>query len=138
MNTILGGGIFNARLMQNLREKNGYTYGCYSSLDVDRFNSTLVITTSVRTEVTKGAVAEILLEMERMRNEPVTKEELILAKRSMMGAFGRSLEDPRTVARFAFVVVRRSAQLSTAQLRSMAIRSVTPGSRPACMRSVVT
>ena len=101
MNTILGGGIFNARLMQNLREKNGYTYGCYSSLDVDRFNSSLVITTSVRTEVTKGAVAEILLEMERMRNEPVTKEELILAKRSMMGAFGRSLEDPRTVARFA-------------------------------------
>lgn len=101
MNTILGGGIFNARLMQNLREKNGYTYGCYSSLDVDRFNSSLVVTTSVRTEVTKSAVAEILIEMERMRNEPVTKEELILAKRSMMGAFGRSLEDPRTVARFA-------------------------------------
>ncbi|HNR56761.1 MAG TPA: insulinase family protein, partial [Flavobacteriales bacterium] len=101
MNTILGGGIFNARLMQNLREKNGYTYGCYSSLDVDRFNSSLVVTTSVRTEVTKSAVAEILIEMERMRNEPVTKEELILAKHSMMGAFGRSLEDPRTVARFA-------------------------------------
>lgn len=101
MNTILGGGIFNARLMQNLRERNGYTYGCYSSLDVDRFNSSFVATTNVRTEVTGQAVLEILDEMEGMRKSPVTTEELELAKRSMMGSFGRSLEDPRTVARFA-------------------------------------
>lgn len=101
MNTILGGGIFNARLMQNLREKHGYTYGCYSSLEVDRFNSSLVVSTSVRTEVTDSAVAEIIGEMERMRTEPVTAEELELAKKSMMGSFGRGLEDPRTVARFA-------------------------------------
>lgn len=101
MNTLLGGGIFNARLMQNLRERHGYTYGCYSSLEVDRFNSSLVVSTSVRTEVTDSAVAEIIAEMERMRYEPVTAEELELAKQSMMGSFGRSLEDPRTVARFA-------------------------------------
>lgn len=101
MNTILGGGIFNARLMQNLREKNGYTYGCYSSVDVDRFNSSFVATTSVRTEVTDSAVAEIIREMDGMRQLPVTSAELELAKSSMMGSFGRSLEDPRTIARFA-------------------------------------
>lgn len=101
MNTILGGGIFNARLMQNLREKRGFTYGCYASLDVDRFNSSFTASTSVRTEVTDSAVFEMLNEIERMRNEPVTAEELELAKRSMMGSFGRSLEDPRTLARFA-------------------------------------
>ncbi|MGV3637761.1 MAG: M16 family metallopeptidase, partial [Flavobacteriales bacterium] len=101
MNTILGGGIFNARLMQNLRERNGFTYGCYSNFDVDRFNSSFVATTSVRTEVTDQAVKEILVELENMRKAPVTTEELELAKRSMMGSFGRSLEDPRTVARFA-------------------------------------
>jgi len=101
MNTILGGGIFNARLMQNLREKRGYTYGAYSSLDVDRFNSSFTASVSVRTEVTDSAVTEIMAELERMRSEPVTREELDLAKRSMMGSFGRSLEDPRTVARFA-------------------------------------
>ncbi|MBX2973300.1 MAG: insulinase family protein [Flavobacteriales bacterium] len=101
MNTILGGGIFNARLMQNLRETHGYTYGCYSSLDVDRFNSSFTVSTSVRTEVTDSAVAEIIGEMERMRLLPVTTSELELAKSSMMGSFGRSLEDPRTVARFA-------------------------------------
>ena len=101
MNTILGGGIFNARLMQNLREKRGFTYGAYSSLDVDRFNSGFTASVSVRTEVTDSAVMEIMAELERMRGEPVTPEELELAKKSMMGSFGRSLENPRTVARFA-------------------------------------
>lgn len=101
MNTILGGGVFNARLMQNLREKRGFTYGAYSSLDIDRFNSSLTVSVSVRTEVTDSAVAEIIKELELMRDTPVTEEELELAKRHMMGSFGRSLEDPRTVARFA-------------------------------------
>jgi len=101
MNTILGGGVFNARLMQNLREKRAFTYGAYSSLDVDRFNSSFTVTTSVRTEVTDSAVTEILAEIERLRNEPVTMQELELAKRYMMGSFGRMLEDPKTVARFA-------------------------------------
>lgn len=101
MNTMLGGGVFNARLMQNLREKRGFTYGCYSTLDVDRFNSSFVASTNVRTAVTDSAVNEILREIDRMRYEPVTRDELDLAKQFMMGSFGRSLEDPRTVARFA-------------------------------------
>ncbi|MEZ4755622.1 MAG: pitrilysin family protein [Flavobacteriales bacterium] len=101
MNTILGGGVFNARLMQNLREDKGWTYGAYSSLDADRFNGHFHVSVSVRTPVTDSAVAETILELERLRREPVTKEELELAKRFMAGSFGRSLEDPRTVARFA-------------------------------------
>ncbi|HQW39765.1 MAG TPA: pitrilysin family protein [Flavobacteriales bacterium] len=101
MNTILGGGVFNARLMQNLREKRAFTYGAYSTLDVDRYNSSLTVSVSVRTAVTDSAVQEIINELEQMRNEPVTAEELDLAKQYMMGSFGRSLEDPRTVARFA-------------------------------------
>lgn len=101
MNTILGGGVFNARLMQNLREDKAWTYGAYSLLDADRFNGNFHANVSVRTAVTDSAVAEIILELERMRREPVTKEELELAKRYMAGSFGRGLEDPRTVARFA-------------------------------------
>lgn len=101
MNTILGGGVFNARLMQNLREDKGWTYGIYSSMDADRFNGSFTVSVSVRTEVTDSALTEIFAELERMRNTPVTTEELELAKRYMAGAFGRNLEDPRTVARFA-------------------------------------
>lgn len=101
MNTILGGGVFNARLMQNLREDKAWTYGAYASMESDRFNGHFNASVSVRTEVTDSAVTEIIKELERMRNEPVTSEELDLAKRYMAGSFARSLEDPRTVARFA-------------------------------------
>lgn len=101
MNTILGGGVFNARLMQNLREDKGFTYGAYSSLESDRYNGSFSAQVSVRTEVTAQAVAEILKEMERLRAEPVGQDELELAKRYMAGSFARGLEDPRTVARFA-------------------------------------
>ena len=101
MNTILGGGVFNARLMQNLREDKAWTYGAYSSLDADRFNGSFTASVSVRNNVTDSALTEIVKELERMRNEGVTTEELDLAKKYMAGSFARSLEDPRTVARFA-------------------------------------
>lgn len=101
MNTILGGGVFNARLMQNLREDKAYTYGAYSSLESDRFNGSFTASVSVRTEVTDSAVTEIIKEIEGLRDAPVTEEELDLAKKFMAGSFARSLEDPRTVARFA-------------------------------------
>lgn len=101
LNTILGGGVFNARLMQNLREDKGFTYGAYSSMESDRFNGSFTASTSVRTEVTAQAVTEILAEMDRLRTEPVQQADLDLAKRYMAGSFARSLEDPRTVARFA-------------------------------------
>ncbi len=101
MNTILGGGVFNARLMQNLREDKGYTYGAYSSLDPDRWCGAFSAGCSVRNEVTDSAVTELLFEVEHIRQMAVTEEELTLAKSYMAGTFGRSLEDPRTIARFA-------------------------------------
>lgn len=101
LNTILGGGVFNARLMQNLREDKGYTYGAYSSLRTDRWTGAFSAGCSVRNEVTDSAAAEILKELHRIRDARVTADELALAKNYMAGSFARSLEDPRTVARFA-------------------------------------
>lgn len=101
MNTILGGGVFNARLMQNLREDKGWTYGAHSSLDADRYNGSFTASVSVRTAVTDSAIREIISELDGMRYSEVTAEELDLAKKYMAGSFARSLEDPRTVARFA-------------------------------------
>ena len=101
LNTMLGGGVFNARLMQNLREKNAFTYGAYSSIEPDRWCGNFSAGCSVRNAVTDSAVAEVMSEIERIRDEPVTEEELALAKNFMAGSFARSLEDPRTIARFA-------------------------------------
>jgi predicted Zn-dependent peptidase len=101
MNTILGGGVFNARLMQNLREDKAYTYGAYSSLEADRYVGSWSGGCSVRNEVTDSAVMQVLQELERIMEEPVTDAELELTRNYMAGSFARGLEDPRTVARFA-------------------------------------
>ena len=52
----------------------------------------------MRNAVTDSAVSELMHEIERMRAEPVTEEELALAKNFMAGSFARSLEDLRTIA----------------------------------------
>lgn len=99
-NQILGGG-FSARLMQNLREKNGFTYGASSQLNPDNLVGNFVASASVRNEVTDSSVFEFMAELKRMVNEPVSEKELTAAKAEISGAFGRSLENPQTIANFA-------------------------------------
>ncbi len=106
MNSILGGGVFSGRLMQNLREDKGYTYGARSSLSTDAVVSRFNARTEVRNEVTDSTVTEILYEMERLIDEPVKENELELIQNFMTGQFARSLESPRTMARFALNIER--------------------------------
>lgn len=101
MNSILGGGVFSGRLMQNLREDKAYTYGSRSSLSANSLVGNFNAGASVRNAVTDSSVHEILFEMERLRNEPVSAEDLQLVKNSMAGSFARSLESAQTIARFA-------------------------------------
>ena len=101
LNTILGGGVFAGRLMQNLREDKGYTYGARSSLSSDPLIGTFNASASVRNEVTDSSVVQFLYEMERITNEPVDEDDLQLAKNSIAGSFARSLESPQTIANFA-------------------------------------
>jgi len=106
MNSVLGGGVFSGRLMQNLREDKGYTYGARSGLSTDPVVSRFHAGAEVRNEVTDSTVAEILYEMERLINEPVEKDELELIQNFMTGQFARSLERPRTIARYAMNIER--------------------------------
>lgn len=108
MNFILGGGAFSGRLLQNLREDKGYTYGAYSNLSTDRLVSRFTATAEVRNSVTDSTVVEILGEMERLIREPVDEESLDLVKNYMTGSFARSLESPRTIANFALNIARHN------------------------------
>ncbi len=101
MSEIFGGGNFNSRLMQNLREDKAFTYGAYGRLAKDEWVGYFSAGASVRNEVTDSALVEIMREMKRIVNEPVTEEELQLTKNIMTGSFARALEKPQTVARFA-------------------------------------
>lgn len=106
MNSVLGGGVFSGRLMQNLREDKGYTYGARSSLSSDRLVGRFNARTEVRNSVTDSTVTEILYEMERLRSETVDRESLELVKNFINGSFARSLESPRTIAGFALNIER--------------------------------
>lgn len=100
MNTILGSG-FSGRLFKNLREDKAYTYGAYSRLNTDKLVGSFTATASVRNEVTDSAIHQFLYELNKLKDEPVTKSELELAKSYIAGEFARSLENPQTVANFA-------------------------------------
>jgi predicted Zn-dependent peptidase len=104
-NQILGGGM-SGRLFTNLREDKAFTYGAYSNFGVDELNSTFGASAKVRNEVTDSAITEFLYEIERMKNALVSKEDLIAAKASLSGSFGRSLESPASAANFALNIAR--------------------------------
>jgi zinc protease len=105
LNQILGGGS-SSRLFMNLREDKGYTYGAYSSIGSDKLVATISADASVRTEVTDSAVYEFIHEIENLVENGVTEEELAKAKAELSGSFGRSLEQPGTVANFALNIER--------------------------------
>lgn len=105
LNQILGGGS-SSRLFMNLREDKGYTYGAYSSIGADKLIAQFSANASVRTEVTDSAVYEFMHEIVNLVDNGVTEEELVKAKSSLAGSFGRSLESPSTIANFALNTVR--------------------------------
>jgi zinc protease len=89
MNTLLGGS-FTSRLNNNLRERNGYSYGAGSRVGVTKTGSVFSVNTSVATPVTVPALQEIFVELDRIL-EPATTEEVErarnLAALSMPSAF---------------------------------------------------
>jgi zinc protease len=90
MNTELG-GLFSSRINLNLREKHGYTYGASSVFVFRRGAGPFIVGTSVHANSTAASITEIFREIERMRSEEVTPEELATAKdsisRSLPGLF---------------------------------------------------
>ena len=104
-NNILGGG-GTARLFMNLREDKGYTYGSYSRLSQSRYAGTFRASASVRNVVTDSSVVEIQKEINKIRYQKVTAEELANSKEEYIGGFVMDVQKPRTVANFALNIAR--------------------------------
>jgi predicted Zn-dependent peptidase len=90
----LFGGFFGSRLMSNIREDKGYTYGIHSYLENHVQQSAWVISTEAGRDVCEATVAEVYKEMERLHNEPVDAEELLLVQNYMMGSILGDLDGP--------------------------------------------
>ena len=99
-NQILGGG-GTGRLFQNLREDKGYTYGSYSSLRQSRYAGTFRATASVRNNVTDSSVVELMKEINNIRYQKVSEEDLKNAKAAYVGGFVMDVQKPATAARYA-------------------------------------
>ena len=90
-NTVLG-GYFGSRLMSNIREEKGYTYGIYSMIRHHQHGSYFVIDTETGNEVCRQAVEETYKEMRLLATEPVDMEELDVVKNYMMGSLIRATD----------------------------------------------
>jgi zinc protease len=90
-NTILG-GYFGSRLMTNIREDKGYTYGIGSGMVSLVNGGYFFISTEVGSEVTKNALKEIYKEIEILRTKEVNEQELDLVKNYMLGQLLKSCD----------------------------------------------
>ncbi len=88
------GGFFGSRLMSNIREEKGYTYGIYSYLENHIQESAWIVSTEAGRDVCEATITEVYKEMERLRNEPVEEEELLLVRNYMMGSILGDLDGP--------------------------------------------
>ena len=103
-NQVLGGGA-ESKLFMNLREKHGFTYGAYSSIGSGRFQTRFTASAAVRNAKTDSAIVEFLNEINNLRTNKVTDEELNLVKAKYNGDFALGLENPARVATYASNII---------------------------------
>lgn len=88
------GGYFGSRLMSNIREDKGYTYGIYSYIENQIKQSAWVVSTDAGRDVCEAAITEIYKEMDLLKEELVDDEELLLVKNYMAGQLLSDLDGP--------------------------------------------
>lgn len=93
LNNIFG-GFFGSRLMSNIREDKGYTYGIHSYMQNHIHDTAWMISTEAGRDVCEATIEEVYKEMEILRNEPVDKEELDLVRNYMIGSLLGDLDGP--------------------------------------------
>jgi predicted Zn-dependent peptidase len=93
LNTILG-DYFGSRLMSNIREDKGYTYGIGSAIMELHHDGYFIIVTEVGKEVTAATLNEIKAELQRLQDEPVPQDELDLVKNYMLGQLLKCADGP--------------------------------------------
>ncbi len=85
------GGYFGSRLMRNIREDKGLTYGIYASVAPREHGTSLVIGTDVKGESADFAVSEISMELRRLQEELIPAEELETVRSYILGKFANEL-----------------------------------------------
>lgn len=120
------GGYFGSRLMQNLREAHGYTYGAVAAMVNFERAGYFAVATQVGTDVTREALREIFHEIERLREEPLSEEELRLVRNMMIGEMMRVLDGPFGIADVTIENILCGTDNTTIGENIRRIRRITP------------
>ncbi len=97
LNTILG-GYFGSRLMSNLREDKGCTYGVHSFVTNYKHAGFFSVSTEVNAQATEIALKEIMFELNRLQTEKIGEDELSRVKNYIYGTFLRTFDGPFALA----------------------------------------
>ncbi len=106
----LYGGHFNSRLMKNLREEKGFTYGVGSATDMMQESGKFLLNTSVDTANTGPAIIEMLKEMNDVRKK-ISDEELEFSRNQMIRGMGFSFETYDMISALLGKIVERGLKL---------------------------
>jgi zinc protease len=102
----LFGGFFGSRLMSNIREDKGYTYGIHSYLQNHVHQSGWMVSTEAGKDVCEATLAEVYKEMKELREEPVEEDELLLVRNYLMGGILGDLDGPfQIIARWKNIIL---------------------------------
>lgn len=90
----LFGGFFGSRLMSNIREDKGYTYGIHSYIQNHLHDTAWMVSTEAGRDVCEATITEVYKEMKTLRDELVEDDELLLVKNYMLGSILGDLDGP--------------------------------------------
>lgn len=123
--TVLG-GYFGSRLVRNLREERGYTYGVFAGMvNLDRAGY-MAVGTEVAAEATGDSIEQIYAEIERLRNEPVPVAELDMVRNIMAGEVMRVLDGPFGIADVTIENIQNGMDNSYVNRLLVEVREMTP------------
>ena len=138
LNTVFG-GYFGSRLMDNIREDKGYTYGIHSYVQSHFQDTALLISTEAGKEVTEATIEEVYKEMEILREELIDEEELLLIRNYLIGTILGDLDGPfHIIGRWKNIIlnnlneqyfydtIKMIKNISAEELRTLAIKYLQP------------
>lgn len=133
------GGYFGSRLMKNIREEKGYTYGVHSFLQNHVQHSAWIVSTEAGKDVCDATIEEIYKEMKLLQKEPVGIDEMKLVRNYMMGSILGGLDGPfQIIARWKNYILNDLNEkhfyeaidcirtVSPEELREMAVKYLNP------------
>ncbi len=122
----LFGGYFGSRLMSNIREDKGYTYGISAGVVFYPDSGLLIVSTETDNEYVEPLIQEVYHEIDRLHQEPVSAEELRMVRNYMLGEMCRSYESPFSLSD-AWIFIATSGLKDDYFTRSLqAVNEITP------------